>query len=128
MISGLDHVNIRTTQLDAMILWYGQVLGLQSGWRPNFPFGGAWLYAGDAPVVHLVTVDEKTEPPSVGVQLEHAAFKATGFSGFIATLTDRGEKHQISKVPDAGIVQVNVWDPDGNHLHIDFPASEESDS
>jgi hypothetical protein len=27
-------------------------------------------------------------------------------------------------VPGWPVVQVNVWDPDGNHLHIDFDLSE----
>ena len=128
MITGLDHVNIRTTQWDAMIAWYGEVLGLPSGWRPNFPFGGAWLYAGDAPVIHLVIVDETTEQPTADVQLEHAAFRANGLGAFIAKLDDRGEKYAIAKVADAGIVQVNVWDPDGNHLHIDFPVVEAAET
>ncbi|MDO6732187.1 hypothetical protein Q4577_19315 [Marinovum sp. 2_MG-2023] len=50
----LDHVNIQTTQVEALVAWYGDILGLRTGPRPNFPFPGAWLYAGDAAVIHLV--------------------------------------------------------------------------
>ena len=56
-IGNLDHVNVRTSQLDAMIDWYSNILGLRQGDRPNFPFPGAWMYAGDQAVVHLVEVD-----------------------------------------------------------------------
>ena len=84
MITGLDHANIRTARLDEMVAWYGEVLGLTAGWRPpSFDFPGAWLYAGDQAVVHLVGV-AATEPPGSAVQLEHAAFAASGLRDFLA--------------------------------------------
>ena len=33
-------------------------------------------------------------------------------------------KFERNDLPDVGIVQYNLWDPDGNHIHIDFPAVE----
>mgnify|MGYP000188652562 CR=1 FL=1 len=59
----LDHVNVRTARLDAMIAWYGEMLGMNTGPRPDFDFPGAWLYAGDNAVIHLVGVDAPTGPP-----------------------------------------------------------------
>ncbi|MEJ2178651.1 MAG: VOC family protein, partial [Gammaproteobacteria bacterium] len=53
-IEKLDHVNVRTTQLDAMIDWYTNVLGMRIGDRPDFRFPGAWMYTGEAAPVHLV--------------------------------------------------------------------------
>jgi catechol 2,3-dioxygenase-like lactoylglutathione lyase family enzyme len=50
----LDHVNIRTTQLDEMSAFYENVLSLKRGKRPAFPFGGAWHYCGKSAIVHLV--------------------------------------------------------------------------
>ena len=124
MISGLDHANVRTARLDEMIAWYGEVLGLTVGWRPpSFDFPGAWLYAEGQALVHLVGVDE-TDAPTSGIQLEHAAFRATGYAGFIQKLDQRGERYRLSHVADAGLVQVNIWAPDGNHLHIDFSDDE----
>ena len=71
-IGKLDHVNVRTTQLDRMIDWYTTVLGLRSGERPNFPFPGAWMYAGDSPVVHLVGIDGAPATGSeANLKLEH---------------------------------------------------------
>ena len=57
-IGKLDHVNIRTTQLETMIDWYTNILGMHSGHRPDFPFPGAWMYAGDVAAVHLVGIDD----------------------------------------------------------------------
>lgn len=53
-IRRLDHVKVVTANLEEMVAWYETVLGLRSGPRPDFPFGGAWLYAGEAAVVHLL--------------------------------------------------------------------------
>ena len=68
-IERLDHVNVVTTRLDEMVTWYQTVLGLTLGPRPNFPFPGAWLYAGDHPVVHLVESDQKKVGSETGLCL-----------------------------------------------------------
>jgi catechol 2,3-dioxygenase-like lactoylglutathione lyase family enzyme len=124
MIEDLDHINLRTTRLAEMIDWYGKVLGMKPGPRPDFSFPGAWLYAKDQAMVHVVEV--KAEPGSDpnDLKLEHGAFRATGFDEFIAKLDQMGEKYELTRVPTFPIVQVNIWDPDGNHLHIDFHADE----
>jgi len=124
-IERLDHVNVRTTQLDTLIAWYEDVLGLKAGPRPDFSFPGAWLYAGDAAVVHLVGIDG---PPATGsetqLKLEHFAFTASGAEAFESRLQDRGEQYRRSGMPGAGTVVFNIWDPDGNHIHVDFPPEE----
>ncbi|MFZ5964307.1 VOC family protein [Thalassococcus sp. BH17M4-6] len=124
MIERLDHINIRTAQLDRMIAWYSEVLDLTPGRRPDFGFPGAWLYAGDHALVHLVGVDSPPTDPGTDLKLEHGAFSATGFAGFKARLEARGERMRVAKLPGFPVVQVNVWDPDGNHLHVDFDAAE----
>jgi len=122
-VTTLDHVNLRTAQLDRMIAWYAEVLGLESRYRPDFGFPGAWIYVGEVPVVHLIGIDGD---PGVGsevpLKLEHFAFTATGLAEFEALLHDRGERYRRSDNPLTGLVQMNVWDPDGNHIHVDFGA------
>ena len=113
-----DHVNIQTANLEEMVHWYDDVLGLKSGKRPAFPFPGAWLYLGDTAIVHLVGSD--TEPKAIEPKLEHFAISAQGKDDFLAHLQARGIKWQIAEVPGFGITQVNIWDPDGNHIHVDF--------
>lgn len=124
-IHKLDHVNVRTTRLDVMIDWYTRVLGMTSGYRPEFPFPGAWIYAGSHPCVHLVGT---TGNPGVGAEaslkLEHFAFAAQGLAEFESRLQQTDEPYRRSELAEVGIVQINVWDPDGNHIHIDFPADE----
>ena len=62
--------------------------------------------------------------PGVGAEqdlkLEHFALSATGRSSFEERLVAAGEKFQTVDLNDVGITQYNIWDPDGNHIHIDF--------
>ena len=122
-IGRLDHVNLRTEQLDTMIEWYTRILGMKIGPRPNFGFPGAWMYSGEDAVVHLVGV-EASEGAGAGsevkLKLEHFALAATGRDTFEARLSEAGEKFEIIDISDFGITQYNIWDPDGNHIHIDF--------
>jgi catechol 2,3-dioxygenase-like lactoylglutathione lyase family enzyme len=128
MIIGLDHLNIRTHQLDVLMDWYARMLGFQSGPRPDFSFPGAWMYCGDQPLVHLVGVDKEPGADPHDLKLEHGAFRAAGFTAFVDRFKQAGERYEITPVPGFPIVQVNVWDPDGNHLHIDFDAAEVPES
>ena len=125
MITRLDHANLRTTQLDVMVEWYERILGFTSGWRPPFPFPGAWIYAADQALVHLVTV-EGDIPASDNLTLEHVAFSAHGIERFRAHLAAHGERCEEVRVPGTNILQFNIWDPDGNHLHIDFDVTEDA--
>ena len=121
----LDHVNVRTANLEAMVSWYAEILGFQSGYRPHFPFPGAWLYIGETVVVHLVSVDAEPGAGSeVDLKLEHFVFTATGANRFERKLNKLSEPYRKGTVDDIGITQYNVWDPDGNHIHIDFPVNE----
>lgn len=123
MITAFDHVNVRTANLDGMVAFYDDVLGLKPGRRPDFGFPGAWLYLGDQAYVHLVAVTSRPEAGG-NVTLEHFAFRAHGLAAFRARLEDRGIEHSVDAVPGFPVVQVNFRDPDGNHIHVDFDAAE----
>lgn len=124
-IRKLDHVNIRTTQLDTLIDWYRDVLGLQTGDRPKFPFPGAWMYADNSAVVHLVGITGNAGVGSEAeLKLEHFALSATGCAGFEKKLQALEVPYRRADVPGCNMVQINLWDPDGNHIHIDFAADQ----
>jgi len=121
-VLALDHVNIRTARLGQLVSFYGAVLGLTSGPRPPFGFPGAWLYAGDRPVVHLVEVTPGEAPPAAdsdGLRLSHFAFRATGLEALLERLRAAGVRHRAVALPGADITQVHFADPDGNALHVD---------
>lgn len=120
-VTHIDHVNVRTANLETMKEWYQRVLNMTPGARPAFTFDGAWMYLGDRPVVHLVSV-EKTLAPEPGLQIEHFALRGSGLEDFLAHLQRERVEYQIGEAPgdDFPITLVNVHDPDGNHIHIDF--------
>lgn len=119
----LDHVNVRTSRLEEMRTFYRDVMGMREGERPPFSFGGAWMYVADRPVVHLVQV--ATPPSSQGeLSLEHFAFAAEGLAEFVGRLDAAKVRYHITEPPRARIKQVNVNDPEGNHIHVDFSAEE----
>jgi len=121
----LDHVNVRTARLSEMIAFYTEVLGLRPGDRPDFEINGAWLYCGAHAAVHLVAV---AETPRIGApSIEHFAFRATGLADFLAHLQAMDVAYRISIVPGLGLRQVNVHDPDGNHIEVAFAADEQAD-
>jgi catechol 2,3-dioxygenase-like lactoylglutathione lyase family enzyme len=123
----LDHVNLRTRNVGALARFYRDALGLVPGDRPAFPFAGAWLYLGDRPVVHLVELAADAAGTQAlvsspgAVSLSHFAFRGRGpAAAFMARLDAAGVAYRIGALPGSGIVQVNLQDPDGNDLHVDF--------
>ncbi len=124
-IDRLDHANVVTNQLQVMIDWYTDMVGLHIGDRPPFPFPGAWMYAGDHAVVHLIGTDDAEHVGSeVALKLEHFAFSATGRETFQARLESADQRYETLEIPSFNIIQYNVWDPDGNHIHVDFALDE----
>jgi len=124
-LAALDHINIRTARLGDLTDSYAQVLGLEPGERPPFKSGGAWLYCGDRAAVHLVEVSDSPEVPAP--RIEHFAFRAENLAEFLAHLREFDVAYQTNIVPDLEIRQVNVRDPDGNHIEIAFGPAEEAD-
>jgi catechol 2,3-dioxygenase-like lactoylglutathione lyase family enzyme len=123
----LDHVNVRTGRLEEMRKWYADVLGLKDGWRPPFPFPGAWLYAGDDPIVHLVGVESTPVADEDDIRLEHFALKGDDLEALRGRIKAANLECHDVRVPGTDILQLNIYDPDGNHIHIDFRVPEGAD-
>lgn len=121
-----DHVNIRTVNLEKMVAWYEDILGLRSGTRPDFPVPGAWLYLDETCILHLIQADPP--PPKYvegeSLRIEHMAFRADGMDEFIARLTERRVDYKLLPFDALETVLVFLRDPDGNRIHVDFPAAE----
>jgi catechol 2,3-dioxygenase-like lactoylglutathione lyase family enzyme len=117
----LDHVNIRTANLEAMTRFYTDVVGLTLGPRPPFSFAGSWLYCGENAVVHLVA----REVEGVGAShIDHFAFRAQGLSDFLARLKSLEVPYRLTVVPQLELRQVNIADPDGNRIEVAFAPDE----
>ncbi len=117
-IAYLDHVNIRTGELDRLVRFYCDIIGLAEGPRPPFDFNGAWLYCGDKAAVHLIEVAKtpQAETPS----LEHFAFVGGDRTAFVGRLQAADYPFESFFVPGTDIEQIRLQDPDGNRFHVDF--------
>ncbi len=120
MIGGLDHINIETTDLDASVRFYEELLGLESGWRPAFDVPGAWLYVDEQPIIHLVLRDSVDTGPTGAIH--HVALKASGLEAMTERLQEIGAEFSTTVVPDLGVTQLFVDDPNGVTLELNFYA------
>ena len=122
-LTSFQHLNIRCSpgDLPAIEKFYGEVLGLKSGYRPAFPFNGAWLYDGADPVVH---VGARFPEGSIGKDkhngsIDHVAFRATDAAAFRARLVELGVAFEEQNVANAGY-QIFLRDPVGTKLEFNF--------
>lgn len=138
----LNHYSIRTTDLDACEHFYTRVLDLQVGPRPDFPFPGLWLYAGDTSVwanaaVHILGIDRNDpqglkaylgdrDPASLtgSGALDHVAFFATGLGPMRQKLQRLGVAVRERTVPTLGLHQLFLDDPNGIVVELNYPAAE----
>ncbi len=117
-VDALDHYTLNTADLDATVDFYVELLGLRCGERPAFDFPGAWLYCGDAPVVHLVRANEQAKTGTGPI--DHIAFRAHGLNDIIARLTERSIPFEQRQVPGRPLRQLFFTDPNGVRIEINF--------
>ena len=129
-IQKLDHVNIRTADLAATRAFYTQVMGMEDGYRPPFDFPGIWLYAGEAPVIHVTDIGKGSpRHPTDGVipvgtgMVDHIAF----FGDDPEALRGRLRRAQLTfeerVVPRNGILQIFFRDPNGILIEVNHAAA-----
>jgi catechol 2,3-dioxygenase len=116
----LHHIQLTTTRLEAMIDWYGVVLGL----TPTFVFPGGAFLTNDAASHRLALlvwpdcVDEPRQQRQVG--LHHYAFEYAALADLLASYV-RLKAHDI--VPTFALdhgstIALYYRDPDGNLLEL----------
>ncbi|HSS71505.1 MAG TPA: VOC family protein [Casimicrobiaceae bacterium] len=121
-IEGMNHFTILTDDVPGTVRFYHEILGLGAGARPNFEFPGAWLYAGEAPILHVIGGRPKSDLKA-GV-IDHMAFSAKGLASVLATLKSRSIEHICRRQVGSGTWQVFFFDPNGARVELDFPADE----
>jgi len=117
----LDHVNIRTRQLEATKDFYVAAVGLRVGDRPPFAFAGYWLYDDNIPVIHLAQAEESA--PGTGT-IDHISFRVSGLAGARERLAQLGIAAQERIVPRNGDVQLFLTDPNGVSIELTFDADD----
>jgi glyoxylase I family protein len=116
LVTDIHHVSLNVSDTERALGFYRDVLGLSTLPRPDFPFAGAWLDAGNGRQVHLI---EAQVPPSHG---QHVAFRVHDVDAVVASLRRAGLDAPAAKaVGGTAIRQTFVCDPDGNLLEFTQP-------
>ena len=120
----LDHVTIRTRDLEATRSFFLTVFDLKEGERPftiqRIP--GHWLYAGDHPLVHIIGsqgygLDRSAEAiDHVGLRLEgYAAFRGKldrlGIRYSLMDLADLQERRLFFRAPGGPLLEAVFSEP-----------------
>jgi catechol 2,3-dioxygenase-like lactoylglutathione lyase family enzyme len=126
----LEHVTIRCAQLKRTRDFYVELMGLEEGERPVFPFRGYWLYLGGIPVIHLVEASDsagawggeiaipKTEEGTGS--FDHVAFRGEDFYEMRQRLQKADVVFRERVVPGGQLSQLFVPDPEGVLVEINF--------
>ncbi len=119
-VLGIDHAAIKTARLAETQAFFVEVLGLRVGPRPAFDFAGAWLYAGDKDVVHLVET-EHDKLPSPAASINHFALRVADFAKALERLRDLGVPYQMDTTPGGELRQIYVTAPNGVRVELNAP-------
>lgn len=119
---GMNHFTVLTDDVGRTVDFYRDLVGLAEGYRPDLGFPGAWLYAGEQAVLHIIGGRPRdTLKPGV---IDHMAFTATGLPATLEQLTAHGVHHVCRQQPGTLLWQVFFFDPNGARVELDFAPGE----
>ena len=123
----LDHFTIRTPDPDMVKDFFGELLGLKPGFRPNFRFPGYWLYGSDPDQAILHLVGQKADQPTLEIgedtgALDHIAFQGDDYDKMLKKLKDENYEFFEGGLPDGLAKQLFVTGPHKVLIEIVFPA------
>lgn len=115
----LDHVTLRTHDLEATRIFFETVLELKPGYRPNFSFPGYWLYAGEEPIVHLIPgngglVDQ------LGETIDHVGFRLDGYETMRSRLNELHINYTRMDLAELGERRLFIHTPTGILVELIF--------
>lgn len=132
--TALHHFTIRPQDMETTKNFYEKIINLKIGYRPPFDFPGYWLYLDDIPVVHLVgdgaplnayfnDHDGLKLDTSGGGAIDHIAFLCPPeeFEPMLSLLKNDNVDHLNTIVPNLGLRQIFLKDPDGIRIELNFP-------
>ena len=128
----LNHIQIRTAKLDATRDFFVDILGLNDGFRPNFPERGHWLYChdSDVPFVHLTEDPSDGEPRTsrgaTGSGLDHMAMCGTDVEEMIDRLEKNGVEYEKVVARGGAMIQLYVHEPNGLKIELGYFPDEET--
>ena len=132
-----EHVLILADDVDKTKDFYVDILGLEVGYRPDFPFKGYWLYLKEnkkAACIHLAMrkqdtgqhyyIGKKDDVKSGYGAIDHVAFNADDIEGMKSKLDKISMEYTHRKVPGFPLEQLFIDDPDGVKVELNYATSD----
>jgi catechol 2,3-dioxygenase-like lactoylglutathione lyase family enzyme len=132
-----EHVLILADDVDKTKNFYVDMLGLEVGYRPDFPFKGYWLYLKEnkkAACIHLAMrkqdtgqdyyIGKKDDVKSGSGAIDHVAFNADDIKGMKSKLDKISMEYTHRKVPGFPLEQLFIDDPDGVKVELNYATSD----
>jgi catechol 2,3-dioxygenase-like lactoylglutathione lyase family enzyme len=133
-LTKMEHFLVLTDDIDKTRTFYCEALGLKVGHRPPLEFAGYWLYLGDVPCLHIgewesytahsrqLGIPVTSPAPGTG-PVDHIAFNGANYEDIRARLENQGVPFSLNIVPENGLWQLFLSDPNGVKIEINIPAS-----
>jgi catechol 2,3-dioxygenase-like lactoylglutathione lyase family enzyme len=118
-VKGIDHVNIRTMDIEASVKFYVETFGFEYRRGPLvMGHQGHWLCddAGRA-IIHFRKLEAGTQETG---PLDHIALACQGREDILGRLTAQGIKYAVAENLIPGLTQVVLKDPHGVQLELQF--------
>lgn len=121
-LTELNHVTVRTADMEGTRDFYERVLGMHAGPRPDLGFPGYWLYVGERAVVHVVPPGRELGggPGEETGNFDHVAFSAANYPEMRARLNSLGLSFRERHAPERRFRQMFVFDPNQVMVEINF--------
>lgn len=128
-VSGIDHVNILTDDLEKTAVFYERLLGLTRSENPAIRMGmkGHWMRDADGhPIIHLVDRLSASgrydayHPGESTNALHHVALRCEGFDETVARLEKMGCEYRVNDHAHLGLRQIFLADPNAVNLELNF--------
>jgi catechol 2,3-dioxygenase-like lactoylglutathione lyase family enzyme len=116
-IESLNHVSVQTKRLDESRRFYTDVLGAKEITRPNFSFGGAWLYLAGIQI-HLIEQGDPAGRGEIDTRGNHFSFVVSDVDAAEERLKQFQVDYKRKLIEDRGIHQIFFQDPDGHTIEV----------
>lgn len=115
----IDHVTLRTSDLEGTRRFLEDLLDLEVGYRPDFSFPGYWLYRGGRPIVHLIPGGGRNVGRDAET-IDHVGFRLDGYGAFRGTLDQQALPYSTMDLPELNERRLFVRTPNGILVELVF--------